>query len=54
MDEKESAQGSENHAERGHDGECFFKKKKKDLFIMYTTFCLHVCLQARRGHQISL
>ena len=26
----------------------------KDLFIMYITFCLHVCMQARRGHQISL
>ena len=24
------------------------------LFIMYTIFCLHVCLQARRGHQTSL
>jgi hypothetical protein len=21
--------------------------------FMYTAFCLHVCLQARRGHQIS-
>ena len=25
-----------------------------NVFIMYTVFCLHVCLQARRGHQISL
>jgi hypothetical protein len=25
-----------------------------DLFIMYTIVCLHICLQARRGHQISL
>ena len=24
------------------------------LFIMYTIFCLCVCLQARRGHQIPL
>jgi hypothetical protein len=24
------------------------------LFIMHTVFCLHACLQARRGHQISL
>ena len=23
------------------------------LFIMYTVFCLCVCLQARKGHQIS-
>ncbi|CAO2588244.1 hypothetical protein LEMLEM_LOCUS4879 [Lemmus lemmus] len=26
----------------------------RGFFIMYTVFCLHVCLQARRGHQISL
>ena len=24
------------------------------LFILYTVFCLHVWLQARRGYQISL
>ena len=24
------------------------------LFIIYTTFCLHVCLHARGGRQISL
>jgi hypothetical protein len=23
-------------------------------FIYYIAFCLHVCLQAQRGHQISL
>jgi hypothetical protein len=30
---------------------CFFKKY---LFVMYTVFYLHVCLQARRGHHTSL
>jgi hypothetical protein len=25
----------------------------KDLCIMYAVACLYVCLQARRGHQIS-
>lgn len=24
------------------------------LFIMYVVLCLHVCWQARKGHQISL
>ena len=24
------------------------------LLIMFTMFCLHVCLHTRRGHQISL
>jgi hypothetical protein len=32
----------------------FFKAVFKDLFIMYTAFCLHVSLQARRGHRILL
>lgn len=27
---------------------------RPDLLIMFTTFCLHVCLQSRRGHHISL
>jgi len=26
----------------------------KDLFIMYTAFCLHIHLYTRRGHPISL
>ena len=30
----------------------FFKKIY--LFIMYTVFCLYVCLKTRRGYQISL
>ena len=32
----------------------FIFLKKMYLFIMYTVFCLSVCLLARRGHQISL
>jgi hypothetical protein len=28
-------------------------KQKTDLF-MYTVFCLNVCLQPRKGYQISL
>jgi hypothetical protein len=32
---------------------CLFSKK--DLFIIYTVFCLHIHLRARRrGYQISL
>jgi hypothetical protein len=26
----------------------------EESFIMYTAFCLHISLQARRHHQISL
>lgn len=32
----------------------FLKNINIYLFIMYTVLCLHVSLQARRGHQISL
>jgi hypothetical protein len=32
----------------------FVQFVKVNLFIMYTLFCLHVCLQARRGDQIPL
>ena len=28
-------------------------ERKERFIIMYAVFCLHVCLQARRGHQIS-
>ena len=40
---------------------CYLEKQydylialKKERFIIYTASLLHVCLQARRGHQISL
>ena len=38
----------------GHWVFCFVLFLRFVLFIMYIAFCLHLCLQARRVHQISL
>jgi hypothetical protein len=51
-----TSQNNNSNKPRGGDSEIefFFKKRFVYLFIMYTAFGLHVCLQVRREHQISL